>query len=106
MAYLRGPREQVSYKDWLTHWNPYLTSALIAYKINPIVLEYCLFSHVSEENGHQKLLQFLGKDALLNLNMRLGEGSGVALAFPLVQSACLMMTEMASFESAGVSNKS
>jgi nicotinate-nucleotide--dimethylbenzimidazole phosphoribosyltransferase len=51
------------------------------------------------------MLQFLGVQALLDLGLRLGEGSGAALAWPLLQAACAMLREMASFESAGVSEK-
>jgi nicotinate-nucleotide--dimethylbenzimidazole phosphoribosyltransferase len=51
------------------------------------------------------MLQYLGVQALLDLGLRLGEGSGAALAWPLLQAACAMLREMASFESAGVSEK-
>jgi len=71
----------------------------------PEVKDYCVFSHLSDENAHQKMLSFLHVEPLLQLNMRLGEGSGVAVTYPLVQSAVNFLNEMASFESAGVSNK-
>lgn len=67
--------------------------------------EHCIFAHTSEEPGHEKILQFLGAKPLLNLGMRLGEGTGAALAMPLIRSAAGFLNEMASFESAGVSNK-
>lgn len=66
---------------------------------------HCIFAHTSEEPGHEKILKFLGARPLLNLGMRLGEGTGAALAMPLIQSAVHFLNEMASFESAGVSNK-
>lgn len=83
-----------------------VTSALIAaYAINKNVLENCIFCHVSNESGHQGMLNFLGVSALLNLEMRLGEGTGAAVAFPIIDSAVRFLNEMSSFESAGVSNK-
>ncbi|UKJ06288.1 nicotinate-nucleotide--dimethylbenzimidazole phosphoribosyltransferase [Solitalea lacus] len=81
------------------------TSALlIAQAINPAVLEYCIFCHQSDESGHKLMLEFLNAEPILKLNMRLGEGTGAALAYPIIQSAVNFMNEMASFESAGVSN--
>ncbi len=81
------------------------TSALlIAHQLHAQVLDYCVFAHTSGEQGHERMLHYLNAKPLLNMGMRLGEGSAVALAFPLLQSAVLMMNEMASFASAGVSN--
>jgi nicotinate-nucleotide--dimethylbenzimidazole phosphoribosyltransferase len=82
------------------------TSALlIANKMDATVLDHCIFAHTSEEMGHEKMLQHLRGKPLLNLQMRLGEGTGAALAIPLIQSSVNFVNEMASFESAGVSNK-
>jgi nicotinate-nucleotide--dimethylbenzimidazole phosphoribosyltransferase len=67
--------------------------------------EHCIFAHTSHEPGHEKILQYLHATPLLNLGMRLGEGTGAALAMPLIRSAVHFLNEMASFESAGVSNK-
>jgi len=78
---------------------------LLARAIDPSVQNHCIFAHTSGEQGHEKMLRWLGARPLLNLGMRLGEGTGVALAFPLVQSAVNFLNEMASFESAGVSNR-
>ncbi len=78
---------------------------LVAARICPNVLEYCLFSHCSGERGHRTLLQHLRADPLLGLDLRLGEGTGVAVAYPLLVSAVKFLNEMASFESAGVSPK-
>ena len=77
----------------------------IAYRINPIALDYCVFSHDSAEFGHSGLLQFFNREPLLSLSLRLGEGSGAALAYPLVQSAALILSDMASFDEASVSGK-
>jgi nicotinate-nucleotide--dimethylbenzimidazole phosphoribosyltransferase len=78
---------------------------LVAYKLQPNILQYCIFAHCSGEAGHKKLLDYLGAKPLLDLGMRLGEGTGAALAYPMVQAAVNFLNEMASFESAGVSEK-
>lgn len=79
------------------------SAVLVASKIQPAVLDYCIFSHRSDEQGHSLMLREMGADPLLDLKLRLGEGSGAALAWPLLMSACAIMREMASFETAGVS---
>jgi len=83
----------------------FITTAalLLARLLNHHIQDYCFFSHTSGENGHGKMLEYLGAEPLLNLGLRLGEGTGAALAFPLLQSAVQFLREMASFESAGVS---
>ena len=84
----------------------FITSAavLVAARLQPAVLQRCVFAHRSGERGHTLMLQQLQAEPLLDLGLRLGEGSGAALAWPLLQSACAILAEMASFESAGVSN--
>ena len=82
------------------------SAVLVAHALQPLVLQRCVFAHRSGERGHEFMLQHLGKQALLDLGLRLGEGSGAALAWPLLQSACAILCDMASFESAGVSEKS
>jgi len=83
-----------------------VTSALlVAQKIAPTVRDYCVFSHCSDESGHRLQLDHLQAKPLLQLGLRLGEGTGAALAWPLLVSACAFLTDMASFESAGVSEK-
>jgi nicotinate-nucleotide--dimethylbenzimidazole phosphoribosyltransferase len=81
------------------------SALLAASKLHPQVLEYCVFSHVSGEQGHQAMLAYLNARALLNLELRLGEGSGIALAYPIVQSAVAFLNEMATFAEAGVDEK-
>lgn len=76
---------------------------LVAARMQPNVLDYCVFSHQSDEAGHQLLLAQMGARPLLNLGLRLGEGTGAALAYPLLNAAVSFMNEMASFESANVS---
>ena len=79
---------------------------LVAARLAPAVLPYCVFCHESEELGHRLLLDELGGQPLLRLSLRLGEGTGCALAYPLVQAAAGFFNEMASFQSAGVSDAS
>jgi len=86
------------------------SAVLVASKLAPHVLQRCVFAHRSGERGHALMLAQLGANAaqqpLLDFGLRLGEGSGAALAWPLLTSACVMLRDMASFESAGVSEKS
>jgi nicotinate-nucleotide--dimethylbenzimidazole phosphoribosyltransferase len=83
-----------------------VTSALlVAAKLQPTILDYCLFAHCSDEHGHARMLQHLGAKPLLQLGMRLGEGTGCALALPLLRAAVNFLSEMATFESAAVSEK-
>ena len=82
------------------------SAALVATRLFPQLADYCVFCHRSAEAGHAAQLQALGAEPLLDLGMRLGEGTGAALAFPLVEAAIAFLKEMASFESAGVADKS
>jgi nicotinate-nucleotide--dimethylbenzimidazole phosphoribosyltransferase len=80
-------------------------AAAIAHAINPAALEHCLFGHVSAESAHAKALAAIGATPLLDLGMRLGEGSGAALAAVLCKTALHLHRHMATFASAGVSDK-
>jgi nicotinate-nucleotide--dimethylbenzimidazole phosphoribosyltransferase len=83
-----------------------VTSALlVAHRLQPAVRDYCVFAHCSEEAGHRGQLEYLKGEPLLDLGLRLGEGTGAALAYPLLKAACAVLDEMASFESAGVSDR-
>jgi len=77
-------------------------AALAAARIAPAFLDYAVFCHASAEAGHRTQLAALGASPLVALDLRLGEGTGAALAWPLVRAACAFLNEMASFESAGV----
>jgi nicotinate-nucleotide--dimethylbenzimidazole phosphoribosyltransferase len=79
------------------------SAVLVAARLQPSVLTCCVFAHCSEESGHAAMLRHLDAEPLLHLGLRLGEGSGAALAWPLLESACRILAEMASFASAGVS---
>jgi nicotinate-nucleotide--dimethylbenzimidazole phosphoribosyltransferase len=81
------------------------SSFLVANQIEPDIKEYAIFCHQSGERGHGKMLEYLGVSSLINLNMCLGEGSGAAVMYPVIKAAVSFLNEMASFESAGVSNK-
>jgi nicotinate-nucleotide--dimethylbenzimidazole phosphoribosyltransferase len=85
----------------------FITSAavLVASRLQPHVLQRCVFAHRSGERAHGLMLEQLRAEPLLDLGLRLGEGSGAALAWPLLQSACAILREMASFEAAGVSGQ-
>ena len=82
------------------------TSALLAAsKMDTSILDNCIFGHCSGEKGHKALLDYLYAEPILNLGMRVGEGTGAIVAYPIIKSAVLFLNEMASFEDAGVSNK-
>ena len=81
-------------------------AALLAARLHPAVLDYCVFCHRSAEPGHRAQLQAMQAEPLLDLGLRLGEGTGAALAYPLMQAAVAFLNDMASFESAGVAGQS
>lgn len=80
-------------------------AAALAARIDPNVFDYCIFGHCSAENAHRALLAHLNVRPLIDLGMRLGEGSGAAIALSVVRCAVGLFTGMATFESAGVSEK-
>jgi nicotinate-nucleotide--dimethylbenzimidazole phosphoribosyltransferase len=82
------------------------TAAALAYAVAPHVKEYLFAGHCSKEPGHRFLLEYLGLDPILTLDMRLGEGTGAVLAMPIIESAVRLYTDMATFASAGVSGPS
>ncbi|MFH1540926.1 MAG: nicotinate-nucleotide--dimethylbenzimidazole phosphoribosyltransferase [Elusimicrobiota bacterium] len=80
-------------------------AALLAYTLQPTVAEYLIASHCSVEQGHKIILKHLGLKPILDLNLRLGEGTGAALAINIVEASVKILTEMATFENAGISEK-
>lgn len=78
-------------------------AALVASRISPESVSYMIASHQSQEPGHRVLLEAIGLQPMLQMDMRLGEGTGAVLAFPLVEAAVKVMHEMATFADAGVS---
>jgi nicotinate-nucleotide--dimethylbenzimidazole phosphoribosyltransferase len=84
-----------------------ITSALlVAARLQPAVLDYCVFAHCSDEHGHRQMLAYLNGQPVLQMGLRLGEGTGAVLALPLLHAAVNFLLEMATFESADVSKKS
>ena len=101
-AYLEAARQKM-----LVVVDGFITTSalLVASQIEPAVLDYCVFSHLSHEAGHRAVLAHLKGEPLLQLDLRLGEGTGAALAYPLIKAAAAFLNDMASFASAGVSEK-
>ena len=80
-------------------------AAAVLFKLDPTALDHCMAAHCSAEPAHRKLLAKIGKEPLLDLGMRLGEGSGAALAAGIVKAAVNCHNDMATFAGAGVANK-
>ncbi|MCS6819095.1 MAG: nicotinate-nucleotide--dimethylbenzimidazole phosphoribosyltransferase [Chitinophagales bacterium] len=78
---------------------------LVAHRIQPRIMENAIFCHLSSEQGHALMLDYLQAKPLLQLQLRLGEGTGCALAYPIIESAVAFLNEMASFSEAGISAK-
>ena len=78
-------------------------AAALAYAIEPKAKDILFAGHISEEPGHRVLLDYIGLDPILNLGMRLGEGTGAVLSMMMIEAAVKMFNEMATFSSAGVS---
>jgi len=81
------------------------SAALCALRMHPELSANVVYAHKSKEPGHKAVLEALNAEPLLDLELRLGEGSGALLAFPLLRNACAMLNEMATFESAGIAEK-
>jgi nicotinate-nucleotide--dimethylbenzimidazole phosphoribosyltransferase len=108
IATMCGAVLQAAQEQRLVLVDGFITTAAVAVAaaLQPQVLRACVFAHGSAEHGHGRWLQHLGVQPLLDLGLRLGEGSGAALAWPLLQSAERLLAEMASFAQAGVSERS
>ena len=81
-----------------------VVAALLANRLNPLVKEFCFTSHKSQEIGYELAIKELGLDPMLDLNMRLGEGSGCPIAFSVINFATAMMNNMATFEEGNIDN--
>lgn len=105
LAMLAGAALQAAAQRMLIVVDGFIVSAalLLAWRLQPAVLDYCVFAHRSGERGHRLLLQYMQVEPLLDLGLRLGEGSGAALAWPILRSSLALLQDMASFASAGVS---
>ena len=106
MATMLGALMQAAHDRRVVLVDGFITGAvvLVAHALQPLVLQRCVFAHRSGERGHALMLECLKAKPLLDMGLRLGEGSGAALAWPLLQSACAVLREMASFSQAGVSS--
>lgn len=107
IATMVGAVQQAASSGRVVVVDGFITTAAVAVAaaLQPQLLAHCVFAHRSQETGHTRWLQHLGVQPLLDLDLRLGEGSGAALAWPLLASACRVLAEMSSFESAGVSQR-
>ena len=107
MAMMAGAMLEAASRQLLVLIDGFIASAayLSAMQFNSLIQHYSIFCHQSEEKGHRHLLNYLQAEPLVSLDMRLGEGTGCAVAYPIIQSAVNFFNEMASFESAGVSEK-
>lgn len=105
MAQLCGAMLAAYQKNMLLMIDGFIASAvfLVAQHLEPRIQANAIFCHLSEEQGHQLLLDYLNAKPLLQLGMRLGEGTGCAVAYPIINSAVTFLNQMASFDSAGVS---
>jgi len=107
IAMMVGAMLQAAVRQCTLLIDGFITTAalMLAAQLQPHIVHYCVFSHCSDETGHQKMLDFLNVKPLLRVGLRLGEGTGAALAYPLVLAAVNFLNNMASFESAKVSQK-
>jgi nicotinate-nucleotide--dimethylbenzimidazole phosphoribosyltransferase len=107
MAQMVGAILQAAENQMLILVDGFIATAafLVAHAMEPNVMDYAVFCHQSDEQGHKRMLEFLKASPLLHLGLRLGEGTGAALAFPLLDAALRFFNEMASFEQAEVTNK-
>ncbi|MCE2487060.1 MAG: nicotinate-nucleotide--dimethylbenzimidazole phosphoribosyltransferase [Desulfurellaceae bacterium] len=102
-----GAMLQAAHQRMLVLVDGFIATAafLIASRLQPAIQDYAIFCHVSDEHGHRRLLQHLGASPLLDLRLRLGEGTGCALAYSLIDASVRFLNDMASFEQAGVAGK-
>ena len=80
-------------------------AALVAYRLQPVVKNYIVAAHCSVERGHKIILDYMGLRPLLDLDLRLGEGTGAALAMNIIEAGVKILTQMATFQEAAVSQE-
>jgi nicotinate-nucleotide--dimethylbenzimidazole phosphoribosyltransferase len=104
IAMICGAVLEAKKRNMLIVADGFITSSgfLAAYEMQPDILDNVIFSHASNERGHKAMVEYMKGDPVLHLDLRLGEGTGVALAYPILQSALIFLNEMASFDEAGV----
>lgn len=107
IAMMTGAILEAKKQEMVIMVDGFITTAatLTAIQFDASVRDNCIFCHASEEQGHQLILKHLDAEPVLSMGMRLGEGSGAAVAYPVIKSAVTFLNEMSSFEDAGVSNK-
>jgi len=107
IAMMCGAMLEAKEKGMVIMVDGFITTAafMIAHAVNSSIMNNAIFCHISNEKGHKLMHKYLKVEALIDLDMRLGEGSGVAVTYPIIQSAVNFLNEMASFEDARVSNK-
>ena len=107
IAMMCGAMLEAKQKGMVILVDGFITTAafLAAHAMDASVLDNAIFCHQSEEKGHKLMHAFLKVDSVVSIGMRLGEGSGAAVAYPLIKASVAFLNEMASFEEAGVSNK-
>lgn len=108
MAMMLGAMLQAAEQQMIIMVDGFIATSvyLTAKTLYPAIQSYALYTHQSDEAGHQLLLKHLDAQPILRLGMRLGEGTGCAVAYPIIQSSVNFLNQMASFESAGVSQES
>lgn len=107
LAQMCGAMLQAHQNNMLIMVDGFIATAAYAlvHAVEPAIANRSIFCHVSNESAHRHFLDSLNQKAILDLNLRLGEGSGCALAYPIIQASVNFLNEMASFETAGVSNR-
>lgn len=108
IAMMAGGMYQAALNKMLILVDGYITSsaALAAFEMDNNISEYFIFSHISGEGAHKNMLEHMNVRPVLNLDLRLGEGTGAALAYPIVKTAVAVLSDMTSFEEANVFNTS
>ena len=108
IAQMVGAMQEAYQRNMIILVDGFIASAafMILYFLDSKIKENAIFCHQSDEQAHQYILEYLNEKPILQLNLRVGEGTGCALAYPIIESAVRFLNEMSSFDDAKVSNKS